>query len=321
MVPADGTSAPTRVAPGRGCCDQQIRGATAATGLRARTKEYEMQEKIIVGVTDAAVSRRAVDWATERATIRGDRLELVSIVGGAAGVIGEGNIIDHALELTQNMLDEEAERVRVRGVPARTRVARGKPVEQLIEASKDAALLVIGSDYRGPLSGPARGPHGIRITAAAQCPVVVVPDLDLTGRSGVIVGVDGSDVSELAIAFAAVEADRSGEPLTAVSSWSPVALPLYVRSYPDDYLQIMQKLTEEALAISIAGIPQLYPDLDVRRVVERSDSPDTLINRLASQARLTVIGSHGYGRVARFLLGSTSQQVLARLATVTVVVR
>ena len=31
-----------------------------------------MQEKIIVGVTDAAVSRRAVDWATERATIRGD---------------------------------------------------------------------------------------------------------------------------------------------------------------------------------------------------------------------------------------------------------
>ena len=71
-----------------------------------------MQEKIIVGVTDAAVSRRAVDWATERATIRGDRLELVSIVGGAAGVIGEGNIIDHALELTQNMLDEEAERVR-----------------------------------------------------------------------------------------------------------------------------------------------------------------------------------------------------------------
>ena len=280
-----------------------------------------MQEKIIVGVTDAAVSRRAVDWATERATIRGDRLELVSIVGGAAGVIGEGNIIDHALELTQNMLDEEAERVRARGVPARTRVARGKPVEQLIEASKDAALLVIGSDYRGPLSGPARGPHGIRITAAAQCPVVVVPDLDLTGRSGVIVGGDGSDVSELAIAFAAVEADRSGEPLTAVSSWSPVALPLYVRSYPDDYLQIMQKLTEEALAISIAGIPQLYPDLDVRRVVERSDSPDTLINRLASQARLTVIGSHGYGRVARFLLGSTSQQVLARLATVTVVVR
>lgn len=280
-----------------------------------------MQEKMIVGVTDAAVSRRAVDWATERAASRGDRLELISIIGGAVGVVGEGNVIDHALELTQNMLDREAERVRARGVPVQTRVGRGKPVEQLIDASKDAALMVIGSDYRGPESGPARGPHGVRITAGAHCPVAVVPDIDLTGRTGVIVGVDGSEVSEFAIAFAAAEADRSRQPLTAVSSWSPVALPLSVRSYPEDNLQNMQKLTEEALGISIAGIPQLYPDLEVRRVVESSYSPDTLINRLASNARLTVIGSHGRGRVARFLLGSTSQQVLIRLATTTVVVR
>jgi nucleotide-binding universal stress UspA family protein len=280
-----------------------------------------MHEKTIVGVTDAAVSRRAVDWAADRAAGRGDRLELISIVGGAVGVIGEGDVIDHALQLTQNMLDREAERVRARGVDVQTRVGRGKPVEQLIDASKDAALLVIGSDYRGPDSGPARGPHGIRITAGAHCPVAVVPDLDLTGRTGVIVGVDGLEVSEFAIAFAAAEADRSGEPLTAISSWSPVALPLSVRSYPEDYLQNMQKLTEEALGISIAGISQLYPDLKVRRVVESSYSPDALINRLASQARLTVIGSHGRGRIARFLLGSTSQQVLARLATTTVVVR
>lgn len=280
-----------------------------------------MQEKMIVGVTEAAVSRRAVDWAADRAAARGDRLELISIIGGAVGVVGEGDVIHHALELTQNMLDREAERVRARGVPVETRVGRGKPVEQLIDASKDAALLVIGSDYRGPESGPARGPHGIRITAGAHCPVAVVPDLDLTGRTGVIVGVDGSEVSEFAIAFAAAEADRSKEPLTAVSTWSPVALPLHVRSYPEDYLQNMQKLTEEALGISIAGLPQLYPDLEVRRVVESSYSPDTVINRLASHARLTVIGSHGRGRIARFLLGSASQQVLIRLAITTVVVR
>jgi nucleotide-binding universal stress UspA family protein len=280
-----------------------------------------MQEKMIVGVTDAAVSRRVVDWAADRATERGDALELVSIVGGAVGVVGEGDVIDDALKQTQSVLDREAERVRARGVPVHTRVGRGKPVEQLIEASKDAALLVIGSNYRGPESGPARGPHGIRIAAGAHCPVVVVPDLDLTGRTGVVVGVDGSEASGHAIAFAAAEADRCGEPLTAVSTWSPVALPLHVGSYPDVYLQNMQKLTEEELGISIAGLAQLHPDLEVRRVVESSYSPDAVINRLASQARLTVLGSHGHGRIARFLLGSTSQQVLTRLATTTVVVR
>jgi nucleotide-binding universal stress UspA family protein len=280
-----------------------------------------MRQKMIVGVTGAAASRRAMDWAVERVAANGDALELVSIVGGAIGIVGEGPVIDDALRLTEEMLDREADRIRAHGVVVHTRVGRGNPVEQLIEASKDAALLVIGSDYRGPESGPARGPHGIRITAGAHCPVAVVPDIDLSDRTGVVVGIDGSEVSEFAIAFAAAEADRTGETLTAVSTWSPVAIPLSVRSYPEDYLQNMQSLTEEALAISLAGIPQQYPDLEVRRVVESSYSPDTVINRLAADARLAVVGSHGRGAIARFLLGSSSEQVLARLATATVVVR
>ncbi|WP_458040446.1 MULTISPECIES: universal stress protein [Bacteria] len=280
-----------------------------------------MRERVVVGVTDAAASRRAVDWAADRAAGRGDAVELVSIVGGAVGVVGEGRVIDEALELTQHLLDREAERVRERGVPVETRVGRGNPVEQLIEASTGAALLVIGSDYRGPESGPARGPHGIRITAGAHCPVVVVPDLDMAAREGVVVGADGSAVSEAAIAFAAAEAERSGEPLIAVSTWSTVAIPLGMRTYPDEYLRNMQILTEESLAISLAGLAQLYPDLVVRSVVESSYSPDAVINRLAMTARLAVIGSHGRGPIARFILGSTSQQVLNRLATATVVVR
>ncbi len=280
-----------------------------------------MTERIVVGVTDAPASRRAVDWAVDRAASRGGRLELVSVVGGAIGVVGEGEVIDEALHLTEGLLNGEAERVRARGVPVETRVLRGQPVEQLIESSEGAALLVIGSDHRGPTSGPARGPHGIRITAGARCPVAVVPDVDPGERSGVVVGSDGSEVSERAIAFAASEADRFREPLTVVGTWSPIPLPFGMRSYPDHYMDNMQQLTEESLAISVAGLAQAYPDIEVRRVIERSTRPDTVINRLGAHARLAVIGSHGHGRIARFLLGSTSQQVLSRLATTTVVVR
>ena len=72
----------------------------------------------------------------------------------------------------------------------------------LIDASEEADLLVIGSDYTGT-GGPARGAHGVRIASGAHCPVVVVPDLEVAGRAGIVVGVDGSPISEQAIAFAA----------------------------------------------------------------------------------------------------------------------
>lgn len=280
-----------------------------------------MHQRVIVGVTDAAACRRALDWAADRAAARGDAVQLVSIVGGAVGTVGEGPVVDDALRSAGDLLEREAENLRARGVDVQTHVGRGNPVEQLLELSHRAELLVIGSDYRGPQSGPSRGPHGTRIASRAACPVAVVPDLDLTGREGVVVGVDGSEISEAAIAFAAAEADRAGEPLIAVSTWTPVTASMGDPAHPEEYLQTMQTMTDKALAVSVAGIAERYPDLVVRTVTEGSDRPDMVINRVAAEARLAVVGSHGRGRIARFLLGSTSEKVLARLATATVVVR
>ncbi len=280
-----------------------------------------MTEKIVVALNGAPVSARAVDWAIERAIERHQRVELVGIVGGVVGSVGEVGILHDALASTQAMLDTQAARIQARGLEVSTYVDSGNPVSRLIALSESAALLVIGSDYRGPGAGPARGSHGIRIAAGAKCPVVVIPDIELGERSGVVVGVDGSAVSEHAIAFAAAEADRHGEPLVAVGVWTPVQAPRNsVVVYPDDYLQNLQKLTEEALALSLAGLAADYPDLEIVRRAERG-FPSDVLSELARSARLIVVGSHGRGAVARFLLGSISQEVLARLPTATAVVR
>lgn len=279
-----------------------------------------MNETVVVGITEASAARRAAAWATDRAADRRDRLALVAVVGGALGVVGEGPILEAGMRRAAELLEQQAVRARERGVVVATRVVRGDPVARLVEASRAGALLVIGSDYRGPDSGPRRGPHGIRIAAGAHCPVAVVPDIDLSARSGIVVGVDGSEASEAAVVFAAAEADRRGEPLTAVSAWTPLPLPLDMRDYPGEYLENMQRLTEEAAAISLAGLRQEYPDLELRRVVERG-FPEVVIRRLALGACMTVIGSHGRGPLGRFLLGSVSQLVLEHLATTTVVVR
>ena len=279
------------------------------------------RNSIVVGIADAPVSRRALEWAVERAVHRRQSLELVSVVGGAVGAVGEDEVVERAMADKRRLLEAEKLRITDRGVATTVRVERGNPVARLIDASNGAALLVIGSDYRGPASGPERGAHGVRIAAGAHCPAVVVPDRELTGRAGVVAGVDGSEISEHAIAFAAAEADRLGEPLTLVTVWTPIVTPHNPESrYPDDYFENMQALSEEALSLSTAGLRQDYPDLEILRHVEEG-YPSAVINRLAASARLVVLGTHGRGAIARLLLGSISEEVLARLATATAIVR
>ena len=279
-----------------------------------------MSGTIVVGLTDAPVAERVLAWAAQRATDRRQQLRLVSVLGGATGAVGEDALVSEFLRATRARLEQEGTRLRDRGLNVDLVVDRGNPTEKLIEASADAALLVIGSDYRGPDSGTVRGSHGVRIVSSAPCPVVVVPDFDTAGRSGVVIGIDGSPTSENALAWAAAEADRLREPLIAISVWTPIAVPRGFGVYPEEYLTNMQQLTEETLSVALAGLRSKYPDLEIVRRVE-CGYPSSVINDAAAQARMAVVGTHGRGAFKRFLLGSISHEVLTRLATVTAVVR
>lgn len=278
-----------------------------------------MNARIVVGLIDQAAGRRALDWAARRAADRGVPLHLLTVIGGAAGAVGEGQVLDDVVRASQERIEDLAAELSEKGLTVTSEVARGNPVSELAAASKDAGLLVIGSDHRAGTHA-RRGMHGVRIAAASACPVVVVPELDDTERSGVVVGVDGSPTSSAAVAFAAAEADRLGEPLTAVGVWTPLevtASPVIISS---EYLDSMQTLTEEAVGLQLAGLRQDYPDLEIRtRVV--SGFPSEVLLDSGEKARLLVVGSHGRGAIARFLLGSISHEVLAGLTGVTAVVR
>ncbi len=278
-----------------------------------------MNGTIVVGVTEATQARRALRWAIDRAIAHRQRLLLVSVVGSAWGVVGEETLVERALARANATLEYGADLARAAGVDAETLIERGDPVARLIDVSERADLLVLGGDFASDGSR-LRGVRGARIAAGAHCPVVVVPETAERDLSGVVVGVDGSAASAKAVAFAAAEADRSGQSLTAVMTWSPVPVPYELDEYPQEYLDRMQTLTTEELSISLAGIRQDYPDLSVTTVVE-SGYPTIVLLRESRGARMLVVGNHGRGALARFLLGSTSQAVLTHLPTVTAIVR
>ena len=277
-----------------------------------------MSELIIVGVTDAQASRRAIAWAADRARDESAPVELISIIGGAVGAAGEEGVLSDAVAGVTARLEKVAAELSATGLAVRVRVETGNPTSVLVDASKDAGLLVIGGE---PHAHNRRGQHGSRIAAGAHCPVVVVPSVtDSTPRHGVVVGVDGSDVSDAAIEFAASEAERLGEPLTVVSAWMPVAIPGDFGVYPDVYLSDLEGISRSVVDGVVERIAAAHPALHVDGRVGEGD-PAAVVVEAASTAVLVVVGSHGRGGLARFLLGSVSEEVVAHLPTTTAVVR
>ena len=57
-----------------------------------------MAERIVVGVVDTSAGRRALEWAAHRARSRKATLLLASVVGGAVGAVGEGAVVEAAIE-------------------------------------------------------------------------------------------------------------------------------------------------------------------------------------------------------------------------------
>ncbi|RXZ51150.1 universal stress protein [Agromyces fucosus] len=290
--------------------------------------------EIAVGVsTGGSATMRAVRWAAERASASGSSLRLVhvvdddsAIVARAAAAPGEATSVESidAERQVRQCLDDAAALVMSidDGIEVVTTLERGSPVDVFEHISADAGMLVVGSDWHGGRRASRRRVLSLRIAAVSRAAVAVIPDLDPGGRRGIVVGVDGSHISDRALAFAADEADRTREPLIAVHSWDVVAMVGGEYGYgapviaADDLSLAESEMLEAALAPIIAA----HPGLEIVRSVVAGD-PVHDLTEAAAGASMLVVGSHGRGALARFLLGSVSQGVLADLVAPTIVLR
>ncbi len=101
----------------------------------------------------------------------------------------------------------------------------------------------------------------------------------------IIVGVDGSAVSEAALAFAVDEAALRSVPLVAHHVWSDTAHQPGAQSKPFvlDWNAI-REAEEDVLTERLAGWQDRYPEVQIRSVVER-DRPAHGLIRQSARAR------------------------------------
>jgi nucleotide-binding universal stress UspA family protein len=275
---------------------------------------------VVVGVDGSRTAEQAVRWAALEAARRKAPLRLVTAHpwdrppagawGGYSAAYGE------VLRAAGMRWLAEAAAVAERTWPGATvdqQLIVGAPVAVLGAEAERAQLLVLGDRGRGAVAGLLAGSVAVALSAHAACPVVLVRTAKgepVEDRSRpVVVGVDGSPVSESALAFAFDAASVRGVPLVAVHTWWELFVDETMAPMLD--WPAIEAKEGEVLAERLAGWGEKYPDVRVQRMITRDRPAHTLIKQ-SQTAQLVVVGSRGRGAMAARLLGSVSHAVLHR---------
>ncbi|QQQ80193.1 universal stress protein [Saccharothrix sp. 6-C] len=285
-----------------------------------------MSAPIVVGVDGSASAVTAAAWAAREAARLRVPLRLVHAyllpAQGYPELVVNGPEVREAFEQQGlQWLQEAAEaaRMAVPNVEVETVLVVDRPAAALITESRRARMIVLGSQGLGGFSGLLVGSVAVAVSAHGHSPVVVVRE-PVDERGPVVVGVDGSPVSEQAVAFAFEEASLRGAPLTAVIAWTDVLVDsVYGSRFTVDWSQVEDE-QRRILAERLAGWQEKYPDVEVTRVVLR-DRPVRALLTAAVGAQLLVVGSHGHGGFAGMVLGSTSQGLVYHATCPLAVVR
>lgn len=267
--------------------------------------------RVIVGVDGSEQALAAVRVAAVEAERRKTQLHVVHAFIWPSLHVGVGPVADdmpgtglrhHAEDLVAEAVT--AAREAAPGVPVSTAIIDGAATPVLLAESNEAALLVLGDRGLGAISGLIIGSVAVHAAAHAHCPVLVVRD-SAPADGPVVVGVDGSAHSQLALGFAFEASSARRAELVPVLVWPERA--------PDPDGRLL-------LGESLAGWQERFPDVVVRPELLRGNPRHALVER-AKNAQLVVVGARGRDTFKGLVLGSVSQTLLYHAASPVAVVR
>lgn len=273
---------------------------------------------ILAGVDGSASSLAAAAYAADLAVRRKAVLRLIYAYETPAYGYLPIALLDRSAydDLTakadvDRLLAETAERVRA-GYPdlvgIETASSLGGAAAVLVDASRSAAVTVVGCRGVGGFGSLLLGSVSAQVSSHGHGPVIVVrPPVPVTSdetlhrppTGPVMVGVDGSSASVAAVRFAVEEAAQRHMPLIAVCAY---------RDEGNGALDTAQ--AHAALAESVLPYTSQHPDLDVELRARQVDNIAGGMIEVTRGAALIAVGSRGSGGFAELLLGSVSRALV-----------
>lgn len=273
---------------------------------------------VVVGTDGSPTAEGAVDWAARRAVRDNAKLVVLTVVPDAPlptrAQLREARRIGTPVEYVlhdrgERRAADAAARIRAAhpDLTVEGRVETGEAWEPLVAATHTAKLVVVGArGESAPLRARALGGHADAVVTRAHGPVVVVPQGIAVVESGpVVVGFDGSQAAEHAVAIALSEAAVAEMDLVIVHAWDPTSRVREggVARVPDE--QSIEEWVRQAVAPCLAR----RAEVAVRYLTPTGEPAQSLID-VSREASLVVMGSRGRGGVKGLLLGSVSRAVL-----------
>ena len=150
--------------------------------MSSATSEKSATGTIVVGVDGSPSSAQALRWAVSMARLTGQQVRAVS-AWMPPTAYGWGPVIDE-VDWEENGRSVLAQAVKeALDAPdaelVQQEIVRGHPAQVLIDAARDADLLVVGNRGHGGFTGMLLGSVSRHVSAHAHCPVLVVHEDDV----------------------------------------------------------------------------------------------------------------------------------------------
>jgi nucleotide-binding universal stress UspA family protein len=289
---------------------------------------------VLVGIDGSGVSAGAFARGLDEAERRGVPVRALHVwetpmwVGGVPGLSydltpSREESESWARTVVDEVVDKVvADRPSPPAVPVEREIRHGVAHRELLTASHDSDLLVVGGRGHGHVASALLGSVTNELLHSAACPVMLVPEptLPVVPWARVVVGLDGSRNSHQALSWAAEIARRDQVPLVVVHAWLLTTLP---SRPPMAYIPPLWEYGAEAETWLRHEVERHLPDqegIEIRQAAVHSAASAALLEITAPED-LLVLGARGRGGFGGLLLGSVAAQCARHANGALVVVR
>lgn len=219
---------------------------------------------------------------------------------------------ENALERIKAMIPAEL----LDGVDVIPIVRFGKPFLEIIQVAKEenVDLLAIGTHGRAGMDRIILGSVAERIARKARCPVMVVRGKKYVGFKRIIVPIDLSDCSRIALEYAVATARAHKSKLTILHVYEKSFVEPYVNAANSE--EKADEIMKEIERVNETKYDEFLKTVDLNGVeyerLLKKGIPETDIVEIAmeQQANLIVMGTHGRSGIKHILIGSTAEEVV-----------